>query len=126
MRFMGPAAAYAYVAAEEAIKMSGLSEAELKSTRTAVVAGSGGGSFELQVGINDIVHEKGPKRVGPLAVPKTMGSTVSANLATLIGLQGGLSCITISSACSTGAHCIGHGAQLDYVGQGRSRHRGWW
>ena len=115
MRFMGPAAAYAYVAAEEAIKMSGLSEAELKSTRTAVVAGSGGGSFELQVGINDIVREKGPKRVGPLAVPKTMGSTVSANLATLIGLQG-LS-YSISSACSTGAHCIGHGAQLIMLGK---------
>ena len=115
MRFMGPAAAYAYVAADEAIKMAGLTEAQLKSTRTAVVAGSGGGSFELQVGINDTVRERGPKRVGPLAVPKTMGSTVSANLATLLGLKG-LS-YSISSACSTGAHCIGHAAQLIMLGK---------
>lgn len=115
MRFMGPAAAYAYVAADEAIKMAGLTEAQLKSTRTAVVAGSGGGSFELQVDINDTVRERGPKRVGPLAVPKTMGSTVSANLATLLGLKG-LS-YSISSACSTGAHCIGHAAQLIMLGK---------
>ena len=115
MRFMGPAAAYAYVAADEAIKMAGLTEGQLKSTRTAVVAGSGGGSFELQVDINDTVRERGPKRVGPLAVPKTMGSTVSANLATLLGLKG-LS-YSISSACSTGAHCIGHAAQLIMLGK---------
>jgi len=95
--------------------MAGLTEAQLKSTRTAVVAGSGGGSFELQVDINDTVRERGPKRVGPLAVPKTMGSTVSANLATLLGLKG-LS-YSISSACSTGAHCIGHAAQLIMLGK---------
>ena len=123
MRFMGPAAAYAYVAAEEAIKMSGLSEAELKSTRTAVVAGSGGGSFELQVGINDIVREKGPKRVGPLAVPKPMGSTVRqlGNPDWLARPQlFYLECLFDWRPLHWTRRTV------DYVGQGRSRHRGWW
>ena len=117
MRFMGPAAALGYVAASEALEQSGLSEELIKSNDTAVVAGSGGGSFELQVSINDTVREKGPKRVGPLAVPKTMGSTVSANLATLLGVRG--SSYSISSACSTGAHCIGHGAELIMLGKAK-------
>ena len=109
-RFMGDGAAYAYVAMTEAIKDAGLSEAEVSSERTGLVMGSGGPSTSAQVAAADIAREKGPKRIGPYAVPKTMCSTVSANMATAFHMRG-LS-YSISSACSTSAHCIGNGAEL--------------
>ena len=109
-RFMGDGAAYSYVAMKEAIADAGLSEAEVSSERTGLVMGSGGPSTSAQVEAADIAREKGPKRIGPYAVPKTMCSTVSANMATAYHMRG-LS-YSISSACSTSAHCIGNGTEL--------------
>lgn len=109
-RFMGDGAAYAYVAMQEAIADSGLTEADITNERAGLVMGSGGPSTSAQVTAVDVAREKGPKRIGPYAVPKTMCSTVSANISTAFHMRG-LS-YSISSACSTSAHCIGNGAEL--------------
>jgi 3-oxoacyl-[acyl-carrier-protein] synthase-1 len=109
-RFMGDGAAYSYIAMGEAIKDAGLSEAEVSHERTGLVMGSGGPSTSAQIAAVDTARDKGPKRVGPYAVPKAMCSTVSANMATAYHMRG-LS-YSISSACSTSAHCIGNGAEL--------------
>ncbi len=109
-RFMGDGAAYGYIAMSEAIASSGLSEKEVSSERTGLVMGSGGPSTSAQVDAADTAREKGAKRIGPYAVPKAMCSTVSANLSTAFHMRG-LS-YSISSACSTSAHCIGNGAEL--------------
>ncbi|MCP4863166.1 beta-ketoacyl-[acyl-carrier-protein] synthase I [Alteromonas alba] len=115
MRFMGDAAAYAYVAMKQAIEDSGLSEEQVSNIRTGIVAGSGGGSSKNQVGSADVIREKGVKRVGPYMVPRCMGSTVSACLATpfkILGVN-----YSISSACATSAHCIGHAMELIQLGK---------
>ena len=114
-RFMGESAAYAYLAAQDAIEMAGISELHLNSDRTGIVAGSGGASTRVMVSTADITREKGPKRIGPYAVTKSMGSSISAILGTAFKLKG--INYSISSACATSAHCIGHGADLIKSGQ---------
>lgn len=109
-RFMGDGAAYNYVAALEAIADSGLSESAISNERTGLIAGSGGPSTSNQVEAADIAREKGVKRMGPYMVPRCMSSTNSANLSTSLKIKG-LS-YSISSACSTSAHCIGNAAEL--------------
>ncbi len=107
-RFMGDAAAYTYIAMEQAIADAGLEEKDVVNERTGVIVGSGGPSTRAQVLAADITREKSPKRVGPFAVPKCMCSTTSANMATAFQIKGVN--YTISSACSTSAHCIGDAA----------------
>jgi 3-oxoacyl-[acyl-carrier-protein] synthase-1 len=114
-RFMGDGAAYNYVAMKEAIADAGLSEAEVSHERSGLVMGSGGPSTSNQVVAADIAREKGPKRIGPYMVPRCMSSTNSANLATAFKIKG-LS-YSISSACSTSAHCVGNGAELIQMGK---------
>lgn len=109
-RFMGDAAAYAWVAMRDAIAQAGLSAEQVSHPRVGVIAGSGGGSAEWQVATADLLREKGVRKVGPYMVPRTMCSTVSATLATAFGILG-LS-YSISAACATSAHCIGAGADL--------------
>ena len=109
-RFMGDGAAYNYVAMEQAIADSGLTEADVSNERTALIMGSGGPSTKNQVLAADLTRDKGPKRVGPFMVPRTMSSTNSATLATAFKIKG-LS-YSISSACATSAHCIGNGTEL--------------
>jgi len=109
-RFMGDGAAYNYVAMQEAINDSGLGDAEVTSERTGLVMGSGGPSTSALINAADTARDKGAKRVGPYAVPKAMCSTNSANLSTAFHMRG-LS-YSISSACSTSAHCIGNGTEL--------------
>lgn len=109
-RFMGDGAAYAYVAMKEAIEDSGLGDDVVTNERTGLVMGSGGPSTSAQTTAVDTAREKSAKRVGPYAVPKAMCSTVSANISTAFHMRG-LS-YSISSACSTSAHCIGNGAEL--------------
>jgi 3-oxoacyl-[acyl-carrier-protein] synthase I len=115
-RFMGDGAAYNYIAMQEAIADSGLSEAEVQSERSGLIMGSGGPSTKNQVLAADLVREKGSSRkVGPFMVPRTMSSTNSATLSTAFKTKG-LS-YSISSACSTSAHCIGNGAELIQLGK---------
>ena len=109
-RFMSDAAAYSYVALRDAIADAGLSEAQVSNPRTGLIAGSGGGSSRWQVETADILRDRGVRKVGPYMVPRTMCSTVSANLATAFRIKG-LS-YSISAACATSAHCIGAGADL--------------
>lgn len=109
-RFMGDGAAYNYVAMRDAIADAGLEESDVTSERTGLVMGSGGPSTSALVGAADIAREKGAKRIGPYAVPKSMCSTNSANMATAFKMRG-LS-YSISSACSTSAHCIGNATEL--------------
>ena len=109
-RFMGDAAAYAYVSMREAIADAGLALDRIRHPRIGVVAGSGGGSAEWQIETGDVLRAKGVRRVGPYMVPRTMCSTVSATLATAFGILG-LS-YSIAAACATSAHCIGAGADL--------------
>lgn len=104
LRFMGEAAAYAYVAMKEAIAMSGLTEEDVSNVRTGLFTGSGGGDTAAIVEAADNLREKGVKKVGPYAVPKAMCSTTSANLSTAFKIKG--ASMSISSACSTSAHCI--------------------
>ena len=104
-RFMGEAAAYSYLSAQDALRDSELPESIFETDRIGVIAGSGGASSRSQVDAADILREKGVKRVGPYRVTQTMGSTVSACLATSLKIKG-LN-FSISSACSTSAHCIG-------------------
>ena len=110
LRFMSNAAAYGYLAALDAISMSGVDLEILNSPKSGIVAGSGGASSNDQIIASDVAREKSPKRIGPYAVTKTMGSTVSAILGTALKIQGVN--YSISSACSTSAHCIGHAAEL--------------
>ena len=109
-RFMGDGAAYNYLAMAQAIADSGLEAAEISHERTGLVMGSGGPSTRNLVAAADIAREKGPRKVGPFMVPRTMSSTNSANLSTAFKIKG-LS-YSISSACSTSAHCIGNGSEL--------------
>ena len=109
-RFMGDGAAWNYVAMQQAITDSGLEEKDVKNDRTGVIMGSGGPSTKTIVAAADITREKGPKRVGPFAVPAAMSSTNSATLATPFGIRGVN--YSISSACATSAHCIGNSAEL--------------
>ncbi|HEY1089927.1 MAG TPA: beta-ketoacyl-ACP synthase I [Burkholderiaceae bacterium] len=110
LRFMGDAAAYAYLAMQQAIEQAALTQEQISNPRTGLVAGSGGASSFNQVWAADTLRAKGIKRVGPFMVTRTMGSTVSACLATPFGIKGVN--YSITSACSTSAHCIGHAAQL--------------
>jgi 3-oxoacyl-[acyl-carrier-protein] synthase-1 len=106
MRFMGDAAAYSYIAMQQAIEDAGLSEDQVSNERTGIIMGSGGASSFNQVEAADILREKGLKRVGPFRVPRVMASTVSACLATPFKIRG-LN-YSISSACATSTHCIGN------------------
>jgi len=114
-RFMGDAAAYAYLSMKEAVEDSGLSEEQVSHFRSGLVVGSGGGSSEQQLESTDIMREKGLRRVGPYRITRTMSSTVSACLATPFKIKGVN--YTISSACATSAHCIGHAAELIQLGK---------
>ena len=114
-RFMGDSAAYAYVAMEQAIRDAGLTEEMVSNTRTGLVAGSGGGSTTNLVEAADTLRERGVRRVGPYGVPKTMASTVSACLATPFQIKGVN--YSITSACATSAHCIGHAMELIQMGK---------
>ena len=114
-RFMGDAAAYAYLSTEQAIHDAELNEAELSSVRTGLIMGSGGASSEDQIDSADILRSKGLKRIGPYRVTKAMGSTVSACLATSFGIKG--INYSISSACATSAHCIGSGMEQIQLGK---------
>ena len=127
-RFMSDAAAYSYVAMRDAIADAGLDEAQVSHPRTGLVAGSGGGSSHWQVETADILRARGVRKVGPYMVPRTMCSTVSANLATAFKIKG--VSYSISAACATSAHCIGaaadlirHGAQdIVFAGGGEDLH----
>ena len=115
LRFMSEASGFGYIAAKEAIRNASINLSEIDSSRIGIVAGSGGASSAAQIDASDIARKKGPKRIGPYAVTKTMGSTVSAILGTTLRLQGVN--YSISSACSTSAHCIGHAAELIQLGK---------
>jgi 3-oxoacyl-[acyl-carrier-protein] synthase-1 len=109
-RFMGDGAAYNYIAMEQAIADSGLTENEISHERTGLIMGSGGPSTRNLIQAADAARERGPKKVGPFMVPRTMSSTNSATLATPFKIHGVN--YSISSACSTSAHCIGNAAEL--------------
>ncbi len=115
LRFMGDAAAYAYIALDQAIKDSNLTEDQVSNLRTGLIMGSGGASSKNQVEAADILREKGIKRVGPYRVTQTMGSTISACLATPFKIKGVN--YSISSACSTSAHCIGNAMEQIQLGK---------
>src|SRR5690349_13137425 len=106
-RFMGKGAAWNYIAMQQAIADAGLEATDVQNPRTGIVMGSGGPSTRTVVEAADITRERGPKRIGPLAVPKAMSSTASATLATPFGIQGVN--FSITSACATSKHCIGAG-----------------
>jgi 3-oxoacyl-[acyl-carrier-protein] synthase-1 len=110
MRFLGRGAAWNHVAMEQAIRDSGVEENDISNERTGIVMGSGGPSTRTIVEAADIARSKGPKRVGPFAVPKAMSSTASATLATWFKIKGVN--YSISSACATSNHCIGNAAEL--------------
>ena len=109
-RFMGDGAAWNYISMQQAIADSGLEEKDVKNDRTGLIMGSGGPSTRTLVAAADTTREKGPKRVGPFAVPAVMSSTNSATLATPFGIRGVN--YSISSACATSAHCIGNAAEM--------------
>ena len=115
MRFMGDAAAYAYLSMEQAIADAGLTPEQVSNDRTGIVAGSGGASSLNQTTAVDTLREKGVKRIGPYMVPRTMSSTVSACLATPFKIRGVN--YSISSACATSAHCIGNAMELIQLGK---------
>lgn len=109
LRFMGDAAAYAQISLQQAIEQAGLKPEQISHPRTGLIMGSGGGSPANQIEAADTLREKGIRRVGPYQVTRCMGSTVSANLATNFSIKG--INYSITSACSTSAHCIGAAAQ---------------
>ncbi len=115
LRFMGEAAAYSYIAMRDAIADAGLTDKEVSNERTGIIAGSGGGSTMSQVEAADVLRNRGLRRVGPYRVTQTMGSTVSACLATPYKIRG--TNYSISSACSTSAHCIGNAVELIQLGK---------
>ena len=114
-RFMGNSAAYNYIAMKEAVEDAGLGDDMVSNVRTGLIAGSGGASTENVALAVDTLREKGIRRVGPYMVPRTMSSTNSACLATPFGIHGVN--YSISSACSTSAHCIGNGYELIQFGK---------
>jgi 3-oxoacyl-[acyl-carrier-protein] synthase-1 len=114
-RFMGDAAAYCYIAMRDAIADASLSESDISNPRTGLITGSGGASSANQVLATDILRSKGLRKVGPYMVPRTMGSTTSACLATPFKIKG--INYSISSACSTSAHCIGNGYEQIQMGK---------
>jgi len=109
-RFMGAGAAWNYLAMEQAIRDAGLEEKDISNERTGLIMGSGGPSTRAIVQAADTTREKGPKKVGPFEVPKAMSSTDSATLSTPYHIKG--ASYSISSACSTSAHCIGNGSDI--------------
>ena len=109
-RFMGDGAAYNYVAMQQAIEDSGLEQSDICNERTGLIMGSGGPSTSNIVEANDILREKGVRKVGPYRVPRAMSSTNSATLATPFGIRG--INYSISSACSTSAHCVGNATEM--------------
>src|ERR1700726_3945291 len=115
MRFLGGGAAWNHVAMEQAIRDSGLAENEISNVRTGLIMGSGGPSTRTIVEAADIARTKGPKRVGPFAVPKAMSSTASATLATWFKIKGVN--YSISSACATSNHCIGNATEVIQLGK---------
>jgi 3-oxoacyl-[acyl-carrier-protein] synthase-1 len=115
LRFMGDAAAYSYIAMQEAIDDSGLAEDQVSNERTGIIMGSGGASSSNLVEAADILRERGLKRVGPYRVTQTMGSTTSACLATPFKIKGVN--YSISSACATSAHCVGNAMELIQLGK---------
>ncbi|MFD2184455.1 beta-ketoacyl-ACP synthase I [Rhodoplanes azumiensis] len=115
MRFLGNGAAWNHVAMEQAIRDSGLAESEVSNPRTGIIMGSGGPSARTIVEAADVTRSKGPKRVGPFAVPKAMSSTASATLATWFKIKGVN--YSISSACATSSHCIGNAAETIQYGK---------
>lgn len=129
-RFMGDAAAYACVAMRSALDDAGLTPELVTSERSGLIAGSGGGSPANQIETADLLRSRGVRRIGPYMVPRTMGSTVSAALATAYGIRG-LS-YSISAACATSAHCIGVAAReiasgaldMAFAGGGEEEHWG--
>jgi 3-oxoacyl-[acyl-carrier-protein] synthase-1 len=114
-RFMGDGAAFNYIAMQQAIDDSGLEEGDISNERTGLVMGSGGPSTSNLVDAADILREKGIKKVGPYMVPRTMSSTNTACLATPFKIKGVN--YSISSACATSAHCIGHAMELIQMGK---------
>jgi 3-oxoacyl-[acyl-carrier-protein] synthase-1 len=114
-RFMGAGAGWNYIAMEQAIRDAGLEEKDVSNERTGLVMGSGGPSTRAIVKAADITREKGPKKVGPFEVPKSMSSTNSATLSTPYHIKG--VSYSISSACSTSAHCIGNASELIQLGK---------
>lgn len=115
LRFMGDAAAYAYIAMDRAIQDSGLSEDQVSNDKSGIIMGSGGTSCASQVECADIIRTKGVKRAGPYRVTQIMGSTASACLATPFKIKGVN--YSISSACATSSHCIGNGVELIQSGK---------
>ena len=116
LRFMGPGAAYAHIAMEQAIKDAGLEEREISNYRTGLIAGSGGPSTSAMLAAHQVVMKSGaPKRIGPFAVPKCMSSTISANLSTAFRIKGVN--YSITSACSTSLHCIGNATEQILLGK---------
>ena len=109
-RFMSDAAAYSYIAMRDAIDDAGLEPDQISNVRTGLIAGSGGGSSQWQVEAADLLRNRGVRKVGPYMVPRTMCSTVSANLATAFSIKG--VSYSLSAACATSAHCIGAAADL--------------
>ncbi|HTV27982.1 MAG TPA: beta-ketoacyl-ACP synthase I [Xanthobacteraceae bacterium] len=115
MRFLGGGAAWNHVAMEQAIRDSGLEQSDISNEHTGIVMGSGGPSTRAIVEAADITRSKGPKRVGPFAVPKSMSSSPSATLATWFKIKG--VSYSISSACATSNHCIGNAYELIQQGK---------
>ncbi len=114
-RFMGDAAAFAYISMQQAIEHAGLDDSQVSNIRTGIIMGSGGASSSNQVEAADILRNKGIRRVGPYMVPRTMASTVSACLATPFHIKGVN--YSISSACATSTHCIGNAYELIQMGK---------
>jgi 3-oxoacyl-[acyl-carrier-protein] synthase-1 len=114
-RFMGDGAAYAYIAMKEAIADAGLGDKDISNDRTGLIAGSGGPTTGAIVQSALTAKEKGPKRVGPFQVPRAMSSTISANLGTAFKVKGPT--YSITSACSTSAHCVGNAAETIMMGK---------
>jgi 3-oxoacyl-[acyl-carrier-protein] synthase-1 len=115
MRFHGGGTAWNHVAMDQAIRDAGLEERDISNDRTGIIMGSGGPSTRAIVEAADVAREKGPKRVGPFAVPKAMSSTASATLATWFKIKGVN--YSISSACATSNHCIGNAAEIIQLGK---------
>ncbi len=115
LRFMGDAAAYAYIAMQECIDDAGLEESDVSNVRTGLIAGSGGASSSNVVKAADALRQRGVRKIGPYGVTKTMGSTVAACLATPFKIKG--INYSITSACATSAHCIGAAAEQIVLGK---------
>jgi len=115
LRFMGDAAAYAYISMQQAVDDAGLEEADISNVRTGLIASSGGASSANIVASADKLRERGVRKIGPYMVTRTMGSTVSACLTTPFKIKG-LN-YSITSACATSAHCIGAGAEQIQFGK---------